>query len=309
MQMPKLLQQGDTVAVLATSGPVDVERLTAGVEVVKAMGLVPWVMESCYLRYGYLAGTDDVRLRDLHTAFAAPYVRGIFVARGGYGAGRLLPGLDFELIASNPKVFLGYSDVTALHIAITQRCGFITFHGPVVSEFGRDDVSMSSLIKMIFSKDEIGVAASRLGIKSDIPIISNPHGQPLITIIPGRATGPLTGGNLCLLTASLGTPYEIDTKNRILFIEEINEAPYRIDRMILQLKQAGKLADAAGIILGDFSPQTLETLHICINELIVPEGKPTLAGLSCGHCSPNITLPIGQNIEFITNRLPPFTLH
>ena len=288
LSMPRLLRYGDIVAILATSGPCDPIRLSAGVDAVKSMGLVPWVMESCHLRHGYLAGADDMRLRDLHAAFAAPYVRGIFVARGGYGAGRLLPGLDFELLGRNPKVFVGYSDVTALHIAITQACGFITFHGPMVAaDFGRGQDTMDALQDMIFESLPRGAKQWR------IPAL----GQPLTTIVPGRATGPLTGGNLSLLAASLGTPYEINTKGSILFIEEIDEPPYRIDRMLLQLKQAGKLADAAGIILGDFTPQTPKTLQICINELIIPEGKPTLAGLSCGHTLPNITLPIGLTVS------------
>ena len=214
-----------------------------------------------------------------------------------------MPGLDLDLIRNNPKVFLGYSDVTALHIAITQQCGFVTFHGPMVAvDFGRDDFTMYALIKMIFAEEVVDAVVNRLGIGycggtqlvNCIPSLGSP-----ITIVPGRAVGPLIGGNLSLLAASLGTPFEINTKSRILFIEEIDEAPYRIDRMILQLKYAGKLADAAGIILGDFSPQTLDTLQTCISELIVPEGKPTLAGLACGHTSPNITLPFGQNIELI----------
>ena len=310
MRMPSLLRAGDRVAVIATSGPCDIERLACGVQVIKDMGLVPEVMESCYLRHGYLAGVDDVRLRDLHMAFADPCVKGVFVARGGYGAGRLLSMLDYDLIRYNPKVFVGYSDVTALHIAITQRCGFITFHGPMpAADFGRgvEAFTLGSLKSMVFSP--LGGAGAKLRQKdgpieavlkwndyrSSLPI--NPPGRPLFTIVPGYATGPLTGGNLSLLAASIGTPYELDTRGRILFIEETGEDPYRIDRMLLQLKQAGKLSDAGGIILGDFGPQTLESLHICINELIVPEKKPTLAGLAFGHTSPNLTLPVGGIVE------------
>jgi len=280
MIRPRLLRHGDKVAVLATSGPVNPEKLAFGVDVIKDMGFAPYVMESCFLRHDYLAGTDDVRLRDLHIAFAAPDVRGIFVARGGYGAGRLLPFLDYEMIRCNPKVFLGYSDVTALHIAITQHCGFVTFHGPMVAvDFGHCDITMKSLIGAICGRQ-----------------VAFPTKQTF-TVVPGYAYAPLMGGNLSLLAASLGTPFEIDTRGRILFIEEVGEDPYRIDRMLLQLKQAGKLADATGILLGDFSPQTLETLHIAIDELIIPEGKPTLARFPSGHCLPNITLPMGLPFE------------
>ena len=301
MRMPELLRPGDMVAVLATSGPCDKDGLIRGVEVIKSMGLVPLVMESCYSRHGYLAGPDDLRLRDLHTAFAAPEVRGIFVARGGYGAQRLLPGLDYDLIHSNPKVFVGYSDVTALHVVFNQHCGFVTFHGPMpVADFGRVSApfTMQAFKRMVFADQGPAKGLSATGQrKPQNSFLANPLLKPLTTIVPGCATGRLTGGNLSLLAASVGTPYEIDTRGRILFLEETEEATYRIDRMLLQLKHAGKLSSAAGIILGDFAPQTLETLHICISELIVPEGKPTLAGLACGHTTTTLTLPLGQNTE------------
>ena len=302
MQMPELLQPGDTVAILATSGPCDGGLLAKGVEALKALGLIPWVMESCHKRHGYLAGPDDLRLRDLHTAFAASKVRGIFVARGGYGAQRLLPKLDLNLIRRNPKVFVGYSDVTALHTMFNQHCELITFHGPMPAvDLARANMQFTTnaLKKMIFATLSPGCMA----YTDDNPgmphkrLLANPPGQPFTTIVPGRAVGPLTGGNLCLLAASIGTPYEIDTRGRILFMEETGEDPYRIDRMLLQLKLAGKLADAAGIVLGDCSPQTLETMHIPISELIAMEGKPTLAGLACGHTSYNLTLPLGQTVE------------
>ena len=342
----RLLRPGDTVAIIATSGPVDASRLAKGVEVIKSMGLEPMVMESCRHQHGFLAGPDDVRLRDLHMAFQMPTVRGIFVARGGYGAGRLLPYVDFELIRQNPKVFVGYSDVTALHIAINQRCGLVTFHGPMpAADLWRgDEVTIESLRSMIFKcqckcreahhcavgaalvsaraceNSTIAVQPSNCtiyilcGQTQGLPLqhanrnlslscdahrerkyclLVNPPGHPLTTIVPGHATGKLTGGNLSLIAASIGTPYEIDTRGCILFLEEVGEEPYSVDRLLLQLQQAGKLGDAAGIILGDFSPETLETLHISVDEIIKPAQKPTIAGLKCGHTSPNITLPLG----------------
>ena len=291
MRMPKLLRPGDTVAVLATSSPCNSQRLAAGVKAIEDMGLRPWVMESCHMRHGYLAGPDNLRIRDLHTAFASPKVRGIFVARGGYGAARLLGGLDYDLIRANPKVFVGYSDVTALHVAFNQICGFVTFHGPMPASdfYNWHPFTAEAFKNMVFAMpNETEGPHNRF--------ITNPPGRPLTTIVPGQATGPLVGGNLCLLAASIGTPYEPDTRGRILFLEETSEEPYRIDRMLLQLKQAGKLRQAAGIILGDFSPETLETLHISINELIATEKKPTLAGLACGHTSPNLTLPLGRDV-------------
>jgi len=291
--MPKLLRTGDTVAILATSGPCDSERLAKGIEAVKQMGLRPYVMESCRMRHEYLAGPDDLRIKDLHTAFASLDIHGIFVARGGYGAARLLSGLNYDLIRANPKVFVGYSDVTALHVAFNQICGFVTFHGPMPAvDFTSDEgLTLESLKNMIFA-----APGEPHHVQAVCKQVLNPPGRALTTIVPGQATGTLVGGNLCLLAASLGTPYEVDTHGRILFLEEVGEDPYRVDRMLLQLKQAGKLRHAAGILLGDFSPETLETLHIPINELIATEKKPTLAGLACGHTSPNLTLPLGRKL-------------
>jgi len=307
---PALLRHGDTVAIIATSGPCDARRLENGVKAIASMGLRPIVMESCRLRHGYLAGHDDIRLRDLHAAFASQDVRGIFVARGGYGAARLLPRLDFSLIRQNPKVFVGYSDVTALHIAFNQFAELVTFHGPMpAADFGNDTCphTMDALKAMVFT--DAAMSSQRHypsrhlhfcqqqhpGSQLNINQLQHPN-HPLLTIVPGRAEGTLIGGNLSLIAASLGTPYEIDTRGKILFIEEVGEKPYSIDRLFLQLKQAGKLRDAAGILLGDFSPETMESLEICINELIVTEGKPTFAGLACGHTSPNLTLPLGAYV-------------
>ena len=293
MIKPKPLTPGDTVAILATSGPCNPEKLTKGINTIKSMGLVPIVMDSCYHQHGgYLAGEDWLRLKNIHTAFAMPKVCGIFAARGGYGAARLLPKLDYELITNNPKIFVGYSDVTALHIALNQRCKLITYHGPMpAADFGCEvnPYTLNSLKQMIFSDD--------IAIPSQLNNSSTSLDKPLITIVPGHATGPLIGGNLSILASLIGTPYEPDTRGCILFLEETNEPPYIIDRLLLQLKQSGKLKDAAGIILGDFSPESYESLYIPINELITTEGKPTIAGLVCGHTSPTLTLPLGHVVE------------
>jgi muramoyltetrapeptide carboxypeptidase len=287
MLVPPLLKRGDTVALTATSGPCDPARLAVGAKVLEKMGLRCHITESCYAREGFLAGTDGLRLRDLHQSFAAPHIRGIFVVRGGYGAQRLLPCLDFALIKNNPKVFAGYSDVTALHIAINQMSKLVTFHAPMpVSDFGGGEVNELTL--QAFG-EAMGLCKPRKLLET--------LGQGLTVLVPGCAAAPLTGGNLSMITSTLGTPYEIDTHNKILFLEEINEDPYKIDRMLLQLKYAGKLSAAKGIILGDFSPQTLETMAQSIRDIIIPQGLPTVAGLPCGHTSPNITLPLGTPVE------------
>jgi len=274
---PPRLYHGDTVAIIATSGPCDPTKLANGVGVIQSLGLNTWVMESCHSMHGFLAGTDNLRLNDLHTAFAAPHVRGIFVARGGYGAQRLLPYINFDLIKRNPKVFVGYSDVTALHIAINRFTGMITYHGPMPAvDFGGEVIHPQTL-------DSLKNAIYRKPTYKDVG--------------SGTLEAPLTGGNLTMLCASLGTKYELDTRGRILFIEEINEEPYRIDRMLLQLKYAGKLDAAVGIVLGSFAPYTIVDLKMSINEIIIPTGKPIWTGISAGHTSPNITLAMGGVVD------------
>jgi muramoyltetrapeptide carboxypeptidase len=281
---PPVLQIGDRVALLALSGPCDPEKITPAAAMLESLGLFCTVMDSCRLRRGYLAGTDRERINDLHDAFADPAVKGIFAARGGYGVQRLLPHLDVNLIRNNPKIFAGYSDVTALHIVINQLCGFITFHAPMpVSDWldKPDTFSLRSYTDSLFNGH------------TQVFHIKNPVSEPLVTLVPGRACGRLTGGNLSILVSSLGTAYEIDTRGKLLFIEEINEEPYKIDRMLLQLKLAGKFRDCSGILLGRFSPVSLADMKMAVGDLLIPENKPVLGNLCCGHGLPSLTLPLG----------------
>ncbi|MDR0271918.1 MAG: LD-carboxypeptidase [Clostridiales bacterium] len=290
MRMPKHLRAGETVAITAASGPVNGQKLAAGVKILENMGLRVVVMESCFLTHEYFAGTDARRLHDLHCAFGDKKIRAVFCARGGYGAGRLLPHLDYHMIKQNPKIFAGYSDATALHIVLNQFCELITFHAPMPAAdlCNADEATLETFKKNVF------------GQPPDFP--------PGKIISHGRARGILTGGNLTLIAASLGTPYEIETRGRILFLEETQEPPYRVDRLLLQLKHAGKLKHAAGFLLGDFSPETAETIKPAVSELLIPEGKPIIAGLPCGHTMPNITLPLGQSIQISTESLHPIQI-
>jgi len=275
---PELLHPGDTVAITAASGIVNGANLCAGVKTLQSLGLQTIVMESCYAAHGtYLAGDDALRVKNLHQVFANKHIKGIFMARGGYGAARLLPHLDFGMIAQNPKVFVGYSDVTALHTALNQQAGFVTFHGPMVASCLANpcEESLASLMGHIFHGREADFSGTQ-------------------TLYPGHAKGMLTGGNLCVIASTIGTPYEINTRGRILFMEEIDEEPYRVDRLLLQLKLAGKLDDAAAFAFGDFSPCTLETLQTALNDHILPYKKPTIWGVKSGHIKPNLTLPLGR---------------
>lgn len=288
MILPKPLFPGARVSLLCPSGTVPEERLVPSVEAVRALGLNPVVYPSCHARHGYLAGPDTLRADDLNRAFADPSIDGILPLRGGYGANRILPLLDWEVIRQSPKYFGGYSDCTALHIALNQQGGFITYHTVMpATEYHAplDAYTMNHLCGAMFGKLT--------------GALKNPRGHPLRTLVGGSAAAPLCGGNLSLLADSLGTPWEIDTKGKILFIEEVGEPPYRIDAMLTQLRNAGKLTDCEGILLGSFSgcsseyPELDLSLHEIFWELLAPAGKPIVSQLACGHTRPAMALPLG----------------
>lgn len=292
MLKPKPLFPGARVALVAPAGPVPPERYGPAVHAVEELGLSPVVLESCRRAHGYLAGSDALRADDLNRAFADPCIDGILCIRGGYGAQRLMDRLDFDVIRRNPKWFGGYSDITALHIAIQQNCGFVTYHTPMPStelHGGMDEFTLRSLQKALFGEP--------------FGELKNPERMPFQTLVGGCARGVLTGGNLSLVASSLGTPYEIDTRGKILFLEDVNEEPYRIDGMLLHLKAAGKFRDCAGILLGYWTdcapedPARSLTLEQIFEELLVPEHRPALAGLACGHSLPTLSLPLGSEIE------------
>ncbi len=287
MRFPKPLFPGARVALIAPAGPVPEQRLQPAVQAVQNLGLRPVVYESCQSAHGYLAGDDAIRASDLASAFADPDTDGIFCIRGGYGAQRILPLVNWEEIAACPKFFCGYSDVTALHIVLGQRCGLSTFHTPMPSTElykGVDPYTMGWLKKACFG-----------GLWG---WLQNPPDRPLRALSPGRARGELTGGNLSLVASSLGTPYEIDTRGKILFLEEVDERPYRIDGMLTHLRNAGKLRDCAGILLGAFTscaatlPDRSLTLLQILDE-VLPKNIPVVGNFCCGHTLPTLSLPLG----------------
>jgi muramoyltetrapeptide carboxypeptidase len=289
MIKPKALKFGDTIGVIAPASPITEERVKKAHDKLIEMGFKVKMGKSPYERYGYLSGSDAIRAEDVNEMFRDKEVDGIICLRGGYGTPRILGLLDYESIKNNPKVFVGYSDITALHIAFTQICNLVTYHGPMVSSdmIGNfSDFSRDNLFKVIMNNESIGE-------------IRNPKGEEIITINGGIAEGTIIGGNLSLIVDTIGTPYEIDVKGKILFIEEIGEEPYNIDRMFNQLRLAGILEDANGIILGDFNNCVSEkhdenlTLEQVIEDHIKPIGKPTIYNLQAGHCEPMVTLPFG----------------
>lgn len=287
----KKLKFGDTIGFVAPSGAVRtagaIERAVAETE---RMGFKVKLGESAGQRYGYLSGSDEVRARDINAMFADDEVDAIVCLRGGYGAMRILDRLDYELIRKHPKIFVGFSDITALHIALLNRCDLVTFHGPMAAANWAgsplDDFSRESMYKALMCSEPVGE-------------LKNPPAFPKQTVNPGRAEGVLVGGNLMLIASSLGTPWEIDTKDRIIFIEEVGERTYCVDRMLTQLRLAGKFQDCAGVVFGDFADCPIEypefglSLEEIIRDVVAPCGKPVFTGLRCGHCSPKLTLPFG----------------
>ena len=290
MKYGKKLKFGDTIGLIAPSGAVRTEGAVArAVEETKRMGFKVKLGESAQQKYGYLSGTDEVRARDINNMFADDEVDAIICIRGGYGAMRILDKLDYEMIAKHPKIFAGFSDITALHIVLLNRCDLATFHAPMAvgwADGPMDDFSRESMYKVLMHAEPMGE-------------LVNPPEYEKKTVNPGIAEGTLVGGNLMLITSSLGTPWEIDTKGRILFIEEVSERTYCVDRMLTQLRLAGKFDDCAGVVFGDFADCNIEypefglTLEEIIRDVVAPCGKPVFTGLRCGHCTPKLTLPLG----------------
>ena len=290
MKYGKKLKFGDTIGLIAPSGAVRTEGAVArAVEETKRMGFNVKLGESAQQKYGYLSGTDEARARDINNMFADDEVDAIICIRGGYGAMRILDKLDYKMISKHPKIFAGFSDITALHIALLNRCDLATFHAPMAvgwADGPMDDFSRESMYKALMHAEPMGE-------------LVNPPEYEKKTVNPGMAEGTLVGGNLMLITSSLGTPWEIDTKGRILFIEEVSERTYCVDRMLTQLRLAGKFDDCAGVVFGDFADCNIEypefglTLEEIISDVVEPCGKPVFTGLRCGHCTPKLTLPLG----------------
>ena len=290
MNYGKKLKFGNTIGLIAPSGAMRTEgAIERAVTETERMGFKVKLGESAGKKYGYLSGTDDVRAPDINAMFADNEVDAIFCIRGGYGAMRILDKLDYDLIAKHPKIFVGFSDITALHIALLNRCGLATFHAPMPVGWSNgplDEFSRESMYKALMHAEPVGE-------------LINPPEYPKQTVNPGQAEGLLVGGNLMLMASSLGTPWEIDTKGRIVFIEEVGERTYCVDRMLTQLRLAGKFDDCAGVVFGDFADCPIEypeyglSLEEIIRDVAAPCGKPIFTGLRCGHCTPKLTLPFG----------------
>ncbi len=291
MLKPKALRPGDTLGFVAPSSPVKtLDSVDKCVEAARAKGYKVVVGESCKSAHGYLAGDDRMRADDLNRMFADDAIDGIVAIRGGYGAPRILPMLDYGLAARHPKLLAGYSDITALHIAYGQKSGLITMHAPMPSTEwiadNFDSFTEAGLWRALTSTEPLGP-------------LPNPPEYPVETLNGGIARGRLVGGNLCLIAALNGTPWEIDARGAILVLEDVGEYIDRLDRLLTTLRLSGKFDQSVGVVLGGFTdckpeyPDRSLTLRQVIEEVVLPSGKPVISGYMIGHCSPKITIPLG----------------
>lgn len=299
MIFPPELKRGDTVLLISPSSPLTEDQPIEKIaEAVEELGFRVKIGESCRCSTpsGYAAAPAQVRAGDINAAFADPSIQGIWCTRGGSTAWQLLPLLDYRLIAANPKTFIGFSDVTTLHLAIQNRCGLVTFHGMVANRvpgWEENEFTWTSLWRALTMGDTLAV--------------ENPPGEDIRPLRPGRASGALTGGNLSLVVQSLCTPWQVDAKGCILYLEDVGEGVYALDRMLSQLRYAGVLEDAAGLAFGpftkcrnsyhpDYGPEEL------LREMFRDWPRPVIYNVRSGHCTPMAALPMGAVCEIDGDR-------
>lgn len=305
---PKPLEKGDDVAIIAPATGTDSKFVENAIENIKLIGLNPVMFPTCYSNYGHLSAPDNIRAKDVNDAFERDDIKGIICLRGGYGTPRILNLLDYEMIKSNPKIFLGYSDITALHLVFNKICRMVTYHGPTASSNfvranGEEKINpynYESLTKNLFTNEPIG-------------LFKNPDNEELKSLHGGMAEGELIGGNLTLLTSTLGSPYELDVKGKILFIEEVNEPVYKIDGMLNSLALSGKLEDCSGIILGTFTncKQDIKNyengidlpLDTMLENTLTQLKKPIITNFRAGHNFPQPTIAFGTIVKMDADNL------
>lgn len=299
---PKALRPGNTIAIISPAAPSPQEKITAGIAYLQAQGFHVQLMPHALDDNNYLAGSDEARLADLHAAFADTTIDGILCARGGYGTTRLLEKINWDLIRQNPKVFIGFSDLTALLLPMFERTGLIGFHGPMLT---------SNLIEPI-QQDDIthDMLWNTVCGNQGLPYVIPTQKQQYQCLYKGEATGRLIGGNLSLLAALCGTPWQPNLEGAVLFIEDWHERFYSIDRQWTQMRQAGLFNGVAAIVLGEFCDMTAgddwanfglpELFRSLISELreAAFEPVPSGFGLQFGHGEQTATLPVGVSCRF-----------
>lgn len=297
MIFPEPLKKGDNVFLFCPSSPIipeeDIEKCK---KIIIDLGFNPVIGKSLYENYGgYMAGKAEIRIEDLHEAFSRKDIKGIFCVKGGYSASQLLDKIDYELIKNNPKVFVGYSDVTNLHIVFNQKCNLGTYHGPMVKS------------NMINDFNEYTKTSFFEAMEKNVTKYEEPENMPLSILTEGNTpseniSGVLTGGNMAIIVTTLGTQYEIDTKGKILFLEDVDEEIGSLNRMLTHLKYAGKFSDCKAVVFGNFvvckNTYTKENQHYELLELLkdffADYDKPVIYGMESGHKKPYMfTLPLG----------------
>ena len=285
------LVYGDTIGVICPASGERNPIMDNNLNQLRNLGFN--IKEGAYLRKcgEYLAGTDTERAEDFMNMFTDPTVKAILCYRGGYGSIRMMQYIDWRIIKRNPKIFCGYSDITLLINYINKTTGLITFHSPMVNSKFSDTITKNYFLNLLMnSKDNFSIDLNQF---SSI----NSYNKKSVK-------GYLCGGNLSMICSSLKTPYEVDTNNKILFIEDINEENYVLDRMLTQLLLADKLSNCRAFILGHYTPRNTTTNNVLKN-ILLPLNKPIIMNFPCGHDYPNITLPIGAKVslDFENNNL------
>lgn len=284
LKKPAALKTGDTIRIVASSSPFDKAAFLAGVTLLESWGFNIKYQKNIFDREPYLAGSDQRRFDELASALADNTTKAILFARGGYGAMRLLALLDKKRIKTPPKIILGYSDLTALLNYFEQRLNWATFYGPVVAK----DMSATS--------DSATLNSLKAALTSTKPLGEFNFNESLC-LKSGKATAPITGGCLSIITSLMGTPYEINTNEKILFLEDINEKPYQIDRMLTQLKLAGKFKKCCGVIFGSLNgPNPHAHYEQTVMSVLGNLKIPILMNFPAGHSPIKITLPLGVNV-------------
>jgi muramoyltetrapeptide carboxypeptidase len=304
---PPRLLPGDTIGLVTPAGQVSQASIDKAIANVEALGFSVKLGRHVTEVYGNYAGPWQHRLEDLHAMFTDPDVKAIWAIRGGSGAMQLLPHLDYALIRRHPKILVGYSDITALHLAIHRHAGLVTFHGPVGMSTLSDYSATHLLNVLMRPEDEYVIPMALENSRKAATEPGNEH-YALRTVVPGTATGALMGGNLALVSALAGTPYAADIRDKLLFLEEVNEEPYRVDRMMMQLNLNQPFRSAAGIMLGIFEgcgpaddgPSL--TLDETTDQHLRPLTIPAVTGWSFGHIRHQFTLPMGIRARIDTER-------
>lgn len=289
----KALEKSATIGIVAPASPESPETIDSKIEVFKNLGFKIKKGKHLYDKNGYLAGNDEDRANDLNSMFLDKNVDAIVCLRGGYGSIRMVPYLDLKSIRNNPKPFFGYSDITLLLNYISNKCNFPTFHGPMITS-NLDDLTTKEYFLKLLTHDKMKIIYNLNDICCDNYLIWNKK----------DFSGNIVGGNLSIICSTIGTPYEINFNNNILLIEDVDESPYAVDRMLSQLISCGKIKKLSGIIVGYFTDCINKNNNITVEDILKeklsPFNIPIIQGVKIGHDYPNITFPIGSSFKFLS---------